>query len=198
MNRTMPARRKILLSMYLTLDGFNEFPSYPGSEPPASEPERVAEAMWVERWGDFDTLLFDRETYDQWAEFWPQSKRTTGEHPWFRQMSEFADRAQKVVLSDSPVPTPWARSRSLEGDVAAAVARLRGEPGKAMVVVAPALGRELMRRGLIDEYLFAIAPVILGKGHAFFGEMEAQQTLRLVEVRRFEAGELFLHYETVR
>ena len=194
----MPEPRKIILSMYLTLDGYNEFPSYPGSEPTASEPELVADAMWVQRWGSFDTLLFDRKTYEEWADFWPTSKRTAGEHPWFRQMSEFAEKAQKVVISDSARPTPWDNSRMLLGDIAAAVDQLRGEPGKDVVVVAPGLGRELMRRGLIDEYLFAVCPVILGKGHQFFGELDGQQTLRLVEVKHFRAGELFLHYETAR
>jgi dihydrofolate reductase len=67
-----------------------------------------------------------------------------------------------------------------------------------MVVVAPELGRELMRRSLIDDYLFAISPVILGKGHQFFGDLKDQQTLRLVELKQFTAGEVFLHYETVR
>ena len=145
-----------------------------------------------------DTLLFDWETYEQWADFWPTSKRTSGEHPWFQQMSEFAEKAQKVVLSDSAGETTWANSRILDGDAAASVAKLRGEPGKNMVVVAPALARDLMRRGLIDDYLFAISPVILGKGNQFFGELEGQQTLRLVEVKHFKAGEMFLHYETVR
>ncbi len=67
-----------------------------------------------------------------------------------------------------------------------------------MVVVAPDLGGQLMRLGLIDEYLFAVCPVVLGKGRRFFGELEDPLTLRLVEVRRFEAGEMFLHYETAR
>ncbi len=194
----MPERRKILLSMYITLDGYNEFPNYPGSDPPASERELVADAMWVERWASFDTLLFDRNTYEEWADFWPTSKRTPGEHPWFRQMSEFAEKVQKVVLSDSAVPLPWANSRVLSGDFTTAVNQLRAEPGKNIVVVAPALGRELMRRGILDEYLFAVSPVILGKGRQYFGELDRQQTLRLLEVRHFKAGELFLHYETAR
>ncbi len=194
----MPGYRKIILSMYMTLDGYNEFPSYPGSEPQAPEPDLVADAMWVRRWESFDTLLFDPKTYEEWADFWPTSKRTPGEHPWFRQMSEFAERTQKVVISESRRPTTWANSRVFEGDVGAAVERLRTESGQDMVVVAPGLGRELMRRGLIDDYLFAVSPVILGKGHRFFGELERQETLRLVEIKQFKAGELFLHYETVR
>lgn len=194
----MPERRKIVLSMYITLDGHNEFPRYPGSDPSASEPDLVADAMWVERWGSFDTLLFDRQTYEEWADSWPTSKRTPDEHPWFRQMSEFAEKVQKVVLSDSAIPLTWANSRVVGSDVPSAVAGLRAEQGKDIVVVAPALGRELMRRGILDEYLFAVSPVILGKGHQYFGELDAQQTLRLLEVRHFKAGELFLHYETAR
>lgn len=194
----MPDRRRIILSMYLTLDGYNEFPSYPGSEPQAHEPDGVADAMWVQRWESFDTLLFDAKTYEEWADFWPTSKRTPDEHPWFRQMSEFAEKVQKVVISDSRSRTAWANSRLLEGDVGAAMVRLRSESGKDMVVVAPSLGRELMHRGLIDDYLFAVSPVILGKGHRFFAELERQQTLRLVEIKPFKAGELFLHYEAVR
>jgi hypothetical protein len=77
----MLGHRTITLSLYMTLDGYNEFPSYPGSEPQASEPDLVADAMWVQRWGSIDTLLFDRETYEQWADFWPTSKRTSEEHP---------------------------------------------------------------------------------------------------------------------
>lgn len=194
----MAEHRRVILSMYLTLDGYNEFPSYPGSEPKATEPDWVADAMWVQRWESFDTLLFDSKTYEEWADFWPTSKRTPEEHPWFGQMSEFAEKAQKVVISDSQPRTTWVNSRFLEGDVATAIARLRREPGKDMVVVAPGLGRELMRQGLVDDYLFAVSPVILGKGQQFFGEMDRQQTLRLVELKRFKAGELFLHYETVR
>lgn len=166
--------------------------------PPTSEPDSVAEAMWIQRWDSMDTLLFDRQTYKEWADFRPTSKQSSDEHPWFRKMSEFAEKVQKVVISDPAGRTTWAKTRILQGDSVEAVARLRREPGKNMVVVAPGLGRELMGRGLIDEYLFAVCPVILGKGRQFFGEMESQQALRLVEAKPFKAGELFLHYETVR
>ncbi len=191
--------RRVSLQMYITLDGFNEFPSYPGSgDPPASEQDPVSAEMWTKQWGSIDTLLFDRQTYEQWSEFWPTSKRAPGEHPWYRQMSEFAEKAQKVVLSDSRVGATWTNSRTLVGDVGASVAGLKEEAGKNLAVVAPDLGRELMRRGLIDDYYFAICPVILGKGQKLFGELQDQQTLRLVEVKHFKAGELFLHYEAAR
>lgn len=184
--------------MYLTLDGYNEFPSYPGSDIPVNEPELIAEEMWVKRWGAIDTLLFDLQTYSEWSDFWPIANRTADEHPWFRQMSDFAERVQKVVLAESPGPTSWARTRFIPGDPGGTVERLKNETGGTMAVVAPRLGMELTRRGLIDDYFFAVMPVILGKGRRFFEELEHQQTLRLVEVKHFKAGELFLHYQAVR
>ena len=47
-----------------------------------------------------DTLLVDRQTYKEWADFWPTSKRLSDEHPWFRKMSEFAEMVPKVVIWD--------------------------------------------------------------------------------------------------
>ncbi len=183
--------------MYLTLDGYNEFPTYPGSEPPPDEPDHIAEEMWIKRWDSIDTLLFDLQTYGEWAEFWPTANRTPGEHPWFRQMSEFAERVQKVVLAAPPRPTTWARTRFLPGDLGDALQELKKEPGGTMAVVAPQLGMELTRRGLIDDYFFSVAPVILGKGKRFFEELDHQRTLRLVEVKSFKAGEIVIHYQAV-
>lgn len=191
--------RRISLHMYVTLDGYNDFPTYPGSDHPfPDEPELVAEEIWTRRWGSIDTLLFDPKTFEQWADFWPLEKRTSGEHPWLRQMAEFAEKAQKVVFCGTPVKTTWANTRFVGGETGSAIARLRSEGGRDMAVVGPALGLELMRLGLIDDYYFAVFPVILGKGHQFFGSLENQQTLRLVEAKSFKYGELFLHYQTAR
>lgn len=190
--------RTVSLRMYLTLDGYNEFPTYPGSEPGPTEADPVAEEMWIKRWAEIDTLLFDSQTYEEWADFWPLAKRTAGEHPWFLQMSKFAERVQKVVLSESTRATTWARTRFVPGEVGKAVRSLKNEPGGTMAVVAPQLGMELTRRGLIDDYFFAVMPVVLGKGRRFFEALDHQQTLRLIEVKSFKAGELFLHYQAVR
>lgn len=190
--------RRVSLQMYTTLDGYCEFPSYPGSEPALDEPELVGDEMWIKRWDAIDTLLFDSKTYGEWAEFWPLANRVAGEHPWFPQMSEFAERVQKVVLSASPTPTTWARTRFIPGDPGDGLQQLKSEPGGTMAVVAPRLGMELTRRGLIDDYFFAVSPVILGKGNQFFEPLEHQRTLRLVEAKTFKAGEIVLHYTAVR
>jgi dihydrofolate reductase len=184
--------------MYITLDGFNDFPEYPGSgDPPNDKESLISREMWIKNWDHTDTLLFDQETYGQWADFWPIAKRTQDEHPFYHQMSRFAERAQKVVFSGAPNDPSWANTRFIAGEVSTGVAQLRKESGKNMALVAPKLAQQFMRLGLIDDYLFAFFPVILGKGHRLFGDMEKQQTLRLVDLKQSEHGEVFLHYETV-
>ncbi len=187
--------RTVSLQMYLTLDGYNEFPTYPGSNPANDEPDPIAEEMWIKRWDSIDVLLFDPQTYGEWADFWPLEKRTPDEHPWFRQMSEFSERVEKIVLGERPSSAVWSNTRYVPGEVGEAVRGLKMGTGGTIATVAPKLGMDLSRRGLIDDYFFAVMPVILGKGRKFFEELEHQRTLRLVEVKSFPAGELFLHYQ---
>lgn len=194
----VPELRRITLQMYITLDGFNDFPEYPGSdEPTVDKEDLIAREMWVKNWDFTDTLLFDRETYGQWADFWPTAKRTQTEHPFLHQMSRFAEQAQKVVFSDDGGEAAWENTRFVTSDVGRGVAQLRSEPGKNMAIVAPKLAQRFMQLGLIDDYFLTFFPVILGKGHKLFEDVEKQQTLRLVKEQRFEHGEVFLHYETI-
>lgn len=87
----------------------------------------------------------------------------------------------------------------MNGDLAAAVARLREEPGKNMALVGGVgTAQEFMKLGLIDDYFFAVFPVILGRGPELFGDLAEQVTLKLVEEKRFKYGEIFLHYQALR
>lgn len=191
--------RRITLQMYITLDGINEFPEYPGSgDPPIGEEDPISKEMWVKNWESTDTLLFDEETYGQWVDFWPSSKRRKTEDQFYHEMSQFAEKAQKVVFSDKLKEAPWVNSRILKGDIKSGIDQLRREHGKNMALVAPVLAQQFMRLGLIDDYFLTFFPVILGKGQRLFDELERQQTLKLVEAKHFKHGEVFVHYQTIR
>ena len=188
------------MQMYVTLDGYNEFPEYPGSgDPPIGQEDPVSKEMWIKNWESTDTILFGRKYYEQWADFWPTSKRQPNEHPFYHDMSRFVDKAQKVVFSNTLKEVPWENTRVMRGDVGEAIAQLRKEPGKNMALVGGmCLSQQFMQRGLIDDYYLTVFPVILGRGPKLFGELEAQQTLKLADIKHFEHGEVFFHYETIR
>ena len=75
---------------------------------------------------------------------------------------------QKYVASTTlEEPLPWANSTLLKGDVADAVAKLKKELDKDLVILGSGeLIRSLMPHGLIDEYTLQIHPLVLGHGPA--------------------------------
>ncbi|MEP7025938.1 MAG: dihydrofolate reductase family protein, partial [Actinomycetota bacterium] len=88
---------------------------------------------------------------------------------------------QKYVASRTLAePLPWQNSTLLKGDAAEAVAGLRGEPGQDLVVLGSGdLVQTLMRRGLVDEYVLLIHPLVLGSGRRLFGDGAAYGGLEL-------------------
>ena len=97
----------------------------------------------------------------------------------------------------------WVVSRSLdavgpnatliEGDVAAAVARLKAETEGEIEVAGPALAQSLTALGLIDEYRIYLHPVVLGSGTPYFAG--PRPPLRLIAHDRIGAEAIRLRYE---
>ena len=57
------------------------------------------------------------------------------------------------------------------------------------------LAQSLMKENLIDEYHLQLCPVLLGGGRSLFpGDMNLEQ-LKLLEVRQYNTGTVFLNYE---
>ena len=191
--------RKITVNMYMTLDGYGEFPKYPGSDDPSEEPGEAWNAMWISRYDSVDTIVFGRRSYEGHAGYHSLAARKPSDPEYLFEFSRFLDRSQKIVLSHRLTKTEWQNSRIMKGDLARIVARLRREPGKNLIVDGgPSLARQFIPRGLADDYWMAVWPVILGRGHHYWGSMRKQQTLKLLSVKTLKHGELLLHYETVR
>jgi len=52
------------VNMYMTLDGYGEFPKYPGSDVPSKEPGEGFTDMWIKRYDSVDTILYGRKSYE--------------------------------------------------------------------------------------------------------------------------------------
>lgn len=55
-----------------------------------------------------------------------------------------------------------------------------------------------MRAGLIDEYVIAAHPVLVGGGTPFFTALDGWVNLNLVETRTIPGGVVLTRYETRR
>jgi dihydrofolate reductase len=67
-----------------------------------------------------------------------------------------------------------------------------------MDIVGATLAAAAMRAGLIDEYVLATAPVLVGGGTPFFTALDSWVDLNLVETRTFPGGLHLTRYETRR
>jgi dihydrofolate reductase len=191
--------RRITVFDHVTLDGVMQAPGRPdedcrddfrhgGWSPPYGDEvmgQYIAEGLAR----DVD-LLLGRRTYEDFAGFWPKQEGNP--------FSDVLNARRKYVASTTlREPLEWTNSTLLEGDAADAVARLKQEPGKDIVILGSGeLIRALMARGLVDELTLAIHPLVLGSGRRLFEHDGTYAALRLVDARPTTTGVIMATYAT--
>src|SRR5437870_13402566 len=189
---------KVVVFMNLTLDGVMQAPARPDEDTRGgfehggwAMPYATMEAA-EESKAYSGALLLGRRTYEDFYTVWPN--RT--DNPF----TEVLNNTQKYVASTTlSEPLPWSNSTLLKGDAAQAVARLKEEPGKDLVVLGSGeLAQSLMRANLIDEYVLLIHPLVLGSGRRLFPERSAFATLRLVGAKTTNTGVVIATYAATR
>ncbi|HEV2428928.1 MAG TPA: dihydrofolate reductase family protein [Thermoplasmata archaeon] len=191
--------RRITANVYMTLDGRGEFPKYPGSDRESPEINALFRHLWFDRFDDVTTVVMGRRSFLGHQRTWSEKAVVPGEPAWLLDYRRYLDRVEKICLSHRLRSTDWEHARILRGDLARILAKLKREPGGNILVEGgPAVVRECLRRNLADDYWFFVMPVVYGKGPRYWTAMSGQCTLRLVETKPGEDGEVLLHYEVVR
>lgn len=173
--------RKVIATFFVSLDGVVEAPQ---DWHPAYFNEEMGAAIGAAM-GSSDAMLCGRVTYQEWAAFWPDADN---------EMAPYMNGTPKYVASTTLDEVEWENSHLLEGDVATAVAELKDEPGRDIVMSGSAtLARSLMRDGLVDELHLMIHPVVVGKGAKLFPDGDTHD-LELVDSVTFETGVVYATY----
>jgi dihydrofolate reductase len=190
--------RKVTANVYATLDGIGGFPKYPGSDYDPGGPDAFFTNFWINQYDRVDTVVMGRRSFQGHLRVHSEANRKPTDPQFMFDYSRFLDKADKVALSRTMKKTNWQNSRIMKGDLARVLAKLRKEPGKGIIVEGgPAVVREVLARGLADDYWFLLQPVVWGKGPHYWKSMPVQQNLKLLSVERMKMGELVLHYEAV-
>lgn len=191
--------RRVTVNLYATLDGRGAFPKYPGSDFSTGEPDAFFQSFWIDRYKAVDTVVMGRRSWEGHRDVHSEAKRKPNDPKFLFDFSRYLDRVDKVVLSRTLRKADWTNSRILKGDLKRVIAKLKREPGKDIIVEGgPALVRDVINRGLADDYWVLMQPVIYGRGPPYWGPMKTQQTLKLLSMKTLPYGELLLHYEAVR
>ena len=189
--------RRIVVFNSLSLDGVMQAPGRPDEDRrggfehggwalPYADPDmgRAAGESMASTGG----LLFGRRTYEDFYSVWPD--RT--DNPF----TTVLNNTQKYVASTTlKEPLPWMNSTLLEGDAAEAVARLKEQPGKDIVVLGSGeLLQSLMQCNLIDVYVLQIHPLILGSGRRLFNDADSRAALELIDSKTTSTGVVIATY----
>jgi dihydrofolate reductase len=149
----------------------------------------------VETLKNIDTILFGRLTYQLFESFWPIALKDpkTGQED--RVIAQAIDDATKIVFSTTLDQVTWNNSKLCNYIVPEDIEKLKQKDGKDIVIYGSGMiVRELTNLGLIDEYRFMVAPVILGKGKSLFENVN-KKNLKLAETREFKSsGNVLLSY----
>ncbi len=191
---------KVVVVNHLTLDGVMQAPGRPDEDLRGGfahggwavpDNDAVMGNVMGEGMAQGGALLLGRRTYEDFYAVWPN--RT--DNPF----TAVLNNTQKYVASTTlEEPLAWSNSTLLKGDAAEAVARLKEQPGKDLVVLGSGeLVQSLMRRNLVDEYVLLIHPLVLGSGRRLFPDGGAFTALRLVDTKTTTTGVVIATYQPV-
>ncbi|MGW1773180.1 dihydrofolate reductase family protein [Streptomyces sp. NPDC002104] len=193
--------RKLIYGMNVSLDGYI---AAPGDDIGWSVPSDELFGFWSDQLQAMDLELYGRKLWRTMSSHWPTADQQPGATP---AEIEFARRwrdLSKVVFSSTiddtvePVAAVDRNTRLVTGDAVAEITRLKAEDGGPMHIGGATLAGAALRAGLIDEYLLATAPVLVGGGTPFFTALDTWVNLNLVETRALPGGVILTRYETRR
>ena len=189
--------RRLIVNEFLSVDGVMQGPGSPdedrdgGFEHGGWQADYFDEGVLAgaqEGMGKADAYLFGRRTYQIMAAHWPTA-------PADDPFAGHLNATTKYVASRTLKELEWQNSELLEGDAADAVARLKEQPGKDIVVLGSGeLVQTLMAHGLVDEFSLIVSPLLLGSGKRLFRDAEQIRRLTLASSKSTPKGNLVLSY----
>jgi dihydrofolate reductase len=189
--------RMLRVIEFLSLDGVMQAPGAPDEDTEGGfqhggwqRPyfDDVLGATAAEGMAETDAYLFGRKTYEKMAAYWPTAPE---DDPYGRHLNS----TPKYVASRTLQDLEWQNSTLITGDVAEEVARLKQQPGQNIAVLGSGeLVQTLLEHDLVDEFLLAVYPIVLGSGKRLFRDTDQVRKLRLVDSKPTSTGGVLLTY----
>jgi dihydrofolate reductase len=182
--------RKLWVKAWMTLDGVVDAETMEHLWQNTNSPERMR--YITEEYAQGDAYLLGRVTYEM---LWPGwSTQTTGDGP-----GPILNRMHKYVVSTTLKDAPWKESTIISGNVVEAIAKLKRQPGKDIIIDGSvSLVQSLVGTDLIDEYRLLVQPFVMGRGRRLFSDGTPPTKLQLVESKELGFGSLALVYQPDR
>ena len=152
-----------------------------------------------------DTILLGRGTFEDLNRKWPFIKDWGPQSKTVTQLGEKINNAHKWVVSGSHSlnDMKWGEfeaPKQLTGNnVEQQIQDLKnGDGGDIVIFGSPTLVRSLTKAKLIDEYQFAVRPVVVNVGEQLFEGMQERIDFELVKVQPLEDGSMVVTYKPAK
>ena len=189
--------RKLKIIEHMSLDGVIS-PGGPGEygdeyanggwTAPYRSPAGAAAVAEAQGTG-FD-LLLGRRTYDIFAGYWPKAENGP--------IADGLNAATKYVATHRPASLGWGPVEDLGADIIEGVRGVKSKDGPDLIVWGSStLTSVLLDRGLVDEVVLLVYPVLLGRGKRFFSDSVDPCELALVSTKAASTGVLMNTYRYV-
>jgi dihydrofolate reductase len=131
--------------------------------------------------------------------YWPGAEENQEEPPSIRKIAKKMNHLKKYVISatEEKANLEWNNAEqvllSSDEDIIHFVQDLKSQAGKDIILTGGArLAQSLIRLGQVDEFYFNIYPVV-SPGLTWFGQIENDMNLKLLETKTFNDGVVRLH-----
>ena len=173
--------RKVVAAYFLSLDGVAEAPDQfitTWDDETDARGERLIATQ--------DAVVLGRQTYDEWAGFWPGSE--------IQPFADFINAVPKYVATSTLLDGGWADSHVIDGDLVDFVRQLKSRPGGDIGVHGSiSVTRALLAAGVVDELRLVVAPTIVGSGQRLLDGLSAIR-LETIRCTSSPSGHLLVDY----
>lgn len=181
--------RKIIFEIAVSIDGFIEGPNGEMDWLRCDEEVNYTSEM-IER---FDTIFYGRVTYERFGierpvdEYLPERERD---------FNRTVNAMRKYVFSRKLKHMPG-NGMMVNGNMLSEIRRLKDEEdGKDIWFCGGAdLLTSFLDHDLIDEYVLAVQPVVLGSGKPLFKSLKKRLNLQLIRTENLPSGVVLLNYK---
>lgn len=182
---TKEKKRKVILDLAVTLDGFIE--GVNGEVDWCIMDEEMGFTHFL---NEIDTIIYGRKSYDLWGQYEPNESSSDTE----KEMWQVVHSKNKYVFSRTQKRMDH-KAIYINDNILEEVAHLKSQPGKDIWLYGGAsLITTFINLGLVDEFRLSVHPVILGKGKPLFVDINQRLNLRLAHSRTFSSGVVQLIY----
>ena len=176
--------RKIVVYELLSLDGVAEAPDR-FFEWDDAVGLRLAATIETQ-----DAVVLGRRSYDEWAQFWPNSE--------IEPFATFINGVTKYVATSKPLDREWANTKVIDGGLVQFAREIKQRPGGDVGIHASiSVAQALLAAGVVDELKLVVGPMIVGRGRRLLDGLPSIK-LELIRSEISPTGYLIVDYRVTQ